>query len=234
MAPPNRSGVSVYSVNSGSPAATGSPGPRWIRMPAPNCTCPPGRRAARAEPPHRQSHRHRVDVAHRATTRCGDGLGMRTDRQRLRTGRRPARPPGRGSGPWRCRRPACRPGRPRRPPPHPASRRPAPASAPPRRRGRRPPAPPVTRRPRPRCRRRVPAAPSMSVSSARVATPCAVPSSTIVRASSRASASVLRKAPRPTLVSSTRASAPSASFLLITELAISGSDSVVAVTSRSA
>ena len=40
--------------------------------------------------------------------------------------------------------------------------------------------------------------------------------------------------PEPTLTSSTSASAPSASFLLMTELAISGSDSVVAVTSRSA
>ena len=74
----------------------------------------------------------------------------------------------------------------------------------------------------------------MSVSSARVATPCASPNSTMVRASSRDSASVLRNAPLPTLVSSTSASAPSASFLLITELAINGSDSVVPVTSRSA
>ncbi len=74
----------------------------------------------------------------------------------------------------------------------------------------------------------------MSVSSARVGTPWALPSSTMVAASSRDSASVFRNAPRPTLTSSTSESAPSASFLLITELAISGSDSVVAVTSRSA
>ena len=74
----------------------------------------------------------------------------------------------------------------------------------------------------------------MSVSSARVTSPCSVPSSTIVRASSRDSASVLRNAPDPTLESSTNARAPSAIFLLITELAISGSDSVVPVTSRSA
>ena len=38
--------------------------------------------AARAEPPHRQSHRHRVDESHRAIARRGDGLGIRTDRQR--------------------------------------------------------------------------------------------------------------------------------------------------------
>ena len=56
----------------------------------------------------------------------------------------------------------------------------------------------------------------------------------MVRASSRASASVARNAPEPTLVSSTSARAPSAIFLLITELAISGSESTVAVTSRSA
>ncbi len=48
------------------------------------------------------------------------------------------------------------------------------------------------------------------------------------------SASVFRNAPEPTLQSSTSALAPSAIFLLITELAISGSDSVVPVTSRSA
>ena len=41
-------------------------------------------------------------------------------------------------------------------------------------------------------------------------------------------------APEPTFTSSTSAPAPSASFLLITELAISGSDSTVAVMSRSA
>ncbi|SHU81451.1 Uncharacterised protein [Mycobacteroides abscessus subsp. abscessus] len=56
----------------------------------------------------------------------------------------------------------------------------------------------------------------------------------MVRASSLDSASVLRNAPRPTLTSSTSERAPSASFLLMIELAISGSDSVVPVTSRSA
>ncbi len=56
----------------------------------------------------------------------------------------------------------------------------------------------------------------------------------MVRASSRDSASVDRNAPDPTLESSTSARVPSAIFLLITELAISGSDSVVPVTSRSA
>ncbi len=61
-----------------------------------------------------------------------------------------------------------------------------------------------------------------------------MPSSTMMRASSRDSASVSRNAPEPTFESSTKARAPSAIFLLITELAIKGSDSVVPVTSRSA
>ena len=74
----------------------------------------------------------------------------------------------------------------------------------------------------------------MSVSSARVTKPCSAPKSTIVRASCRDSASVFRNAPEPTFESSTSARVPSAIFLLITELAINGSDSVVPVTSRSA
>ena len=41
-------------------------------------------------------------------------------------------------------------------------------------------------------------------------------------------------APEPTFTSSTRASVPSAIFLLMIELAISGIDSTVPVTSRSA
>ncbi len=81
----------------------------------------------------------------------------------------------------------------------------APASAPPHRRGRRPPAPPATRRPRPRCRPRGPAAYSCRSAARGSPARAAVPRSTIVRASSRASASVFRKAPEPTLVSSTSA-----------------------------
>ncbi|CFE56770.1 Uncharacterised protein [Mycobacterium tuberculosis] len=65
-------------------------------------------------------------------------------------------------------------------------------------------------------------------------TPCAAPSSTMVCASSRACTGDLMKAPEPTLTSSTSAPAPSASFLLIIELAINGSDSTVPVMSRSA
>ena len=56
----------------------------------------------------------------------------------------------------------------------------------------------------------------------------------MVCASSRLAASDSSSAPEPTLTSSTSAPMPSANFLLITELAISGSDSTVAVMSRSA
>ena len=74
----------------------------------------------------------------------------------------------------------------------------------------------------------------MSVSTARVGSPCSAPSATIVSASSRHRDSDCINAPEPTLTSSTNAPAPSAIFLLITELAINGSDSTVAVMSRSA
>ena len=74
----------------------------------------------------------------------------------------------------------------------------------------------------------------MSVSSARVRTPASVPSSTMVRASSRAESTSFMKAPEPTLTSSTRAPVPSAIFLDMIELAISGIASTVPVTSRSA
>ncbi len=74
----------------------------------------------------------------------------------------------------------------------------------------------------------------MSVSSALVRTPESVPSATIVSASSRASARVFMNAPEPTFTSSTRAPVPSAIFLLMIEAAISGTDSTVPVTSRSA
>ncbi len=75
---------------------------------------------------------------------------------------------------------------------------------------------------------------SIAVSSAVVVTPWAVPMSTSARASSRARSGVFMNAPDPDLTSSTRPRAPSAIFLLMIELAMSGIDSTVAVTSRSA
>ena len=60
------------------------------------------------------------------------------------------------------------------------------------------------------------------------------PMPTIVCARRRASTCFFMKAPLPTLTSSTSASTPSASFFDMMEEAISGIDSTVAVTSRSA
>jgi hypothetical protein len=60
------------------------------------------------------------------------------------------------------------------------------------------------------------------------------PMSTSVKASSRAFSRVGMKAPVPTLTSSTKASMPSASFLLIMLEAMSGIDGTQAVASRSA
>ena len=74
----------------------------------------------------------------------------------------------------------------------------------------------------------------MPVSSATVRTPASLPSATMVSASSRASSASFMNAPDPTLTSSTSAPVPSAIFLLMIELAISGIDSTVPVTSRSA
>ena len=74
----------------------------------------------------------------------------------------------------------------------------------------------------------------MLVNWATVATPCDVPRSTIVVASSRARSRSLIKAPRPTLTSSTSAPVPSAIFLLMIDDEMSGIDSTVAVTSRNA
>ena len=74
----------------------------------------------------------------------------------------------------------------------------------------------------------------MRVSSATVRTPASSPSPTIVRASSRALSTSGMKAPAPTLTSSSTASAPPAIFLLMIELAMSGTDSTVPVTSRRA
>ena len=56
----------------------------------------------------------------------------------------------------------------------------------------------------------------------------------MVRASSRAWSTDFMKAPEPTFTSSTSAPVPSAIFLLMIELAISGIASTVPVTSRSA
>ena len=61
-----------------------------------------------------------------------------------------------------------------------------------------------------------------------------VPRVTSARANASASGIVAMKAPRPALTSSRIASAPAASFLLITLLAISGTESTVALASRSA
>ena len=74
----------------------------------------------------------------------------------------------------------------------------------------------------------------MSVSRATVVTPAPVPSSTIVSASSRAWSSSFMKAPDPTFTSSTSEPVPSAIFLLMIELAMSGMASTVPVMSRSA
>ena len=74
----------------------------------------------------------------------------------------------------------------------------------------------------------------MSVSSATVLVPASVPSATIVSASSRALSRSFMNAPVPTLTSSTSAPEPSAIFLLMIELAISGIASTVPVTSRKA
>ncbi len=72
-------------------------------MPAPGCTCSPGPGPARAEPPHRQTYRHRVDVAHCAAPGRGQGLRTRDRPATAPTSRRPARRSTRGTGPSRCR-----------------------------------------------------------------------------------------------------------------------------------
>ena len=67
-----------------------------------------------------------------------------------------------------------------------------------------------------------------------VRTPWAAPRPTITSASSRARPTSFMKAPLPTFTSSTRAPVPSAIFLDMIELAISGIDSTVPVMSRRA
>ena len=74
----------------------------------------------------------------------------------------------------------------------------------------------------------------MSVSRATVWTPASWPSATIVEASSRASSTVVMKAPVPTFTSSTSAPVPSAIFFDMIDDAISGTAGTVPVTSRSA
>ena len=74
----------------------------------------------------------------------------------------------------------------------------------------------------------------MFVSSATVVTPASTPSSTMVRASSRARSADCMNAPEPTFTSSTSAPVPSAIFLLMIELAMSGMASTVPVVSRRA
>ena len=79
-----------------------------------------------------------------------------------------------------------------------------------------------------------PSGTSICVSSAVVRTPWAAPSPTITSASSRARTASFMKAPVPTFTSSTRAPVPSAIFFDMIELAMSGIDSTVPVTSRRA
>ncbi len=74
----------------------------------------------------------------------------------------------------------------------------------------------------------------IQVTYATVATPAARPSPTMVRASSTDCPRSRMKAPEPVFTSSTSAGVPSAIFLLMIEDAISGIDSTVPVTSRSA
>ena len=74
----------------------------------------------------------------------------------------------------------------------------------------------------------------MSVIRATVRRPASSPMATIVCASLMESSSVFMKAPLPVLTSSRMQSEPAASFLLMIDEAISGMQSTVAVTSRSA
>ncbi len=74
----------------------------------------------------------------------------------------------------------------------------------------------------------------MRVSSARTSLPAPRPTRTRLLASTRASSTFFMKAPRPTFTSMTRPSRPSASFFDKMLPVMSGTDSMVAVTSRSA
>ena len=79
-----------------------------------------------------------------------------------------------------------------------------------------------------------PSGPDMSVSSATTCLPDRVPTETSARASRSALATSFMNAPRPTFTSSTSASIPSASFFDRMLATMSGTHSMVAVTSRSA
>ena len=74
----------------------------------------------------------------------------------------------------------------------------------------------------------------MSVMSAATRLPMPLPMPSMVWARARASSRPRRKAPSPHLTSRTRASIPSAIFLLMIEAEMRGRLSTVAVTSRSA
>ena len=71
-------------------------------------------------------------------------------------------------------------------------------------------------------------------STARTLRPHALPMATIFSASFRASSSVFIKAPEPTFTSRTMECEPAASFLDMMDDVMSGRESTVAVTSRSA
>ena len=79
-----------------------------------------------------------------------------------------------------------------------------------------------------------PSGSSIALMTATVRRPAAPPIPTIASARGRAAAAVFMNAPLPALTSRTIASLPAAIFLLMTELAISGMLSTVAVLSRSA
>ena len=74
----------------------------------------------------------------------------------------------------------------------------------------------------------------MSVMRAAIRLPMPWPMASMASARARESSSFAMKAPSPVLTSSTRASIPSAIFLLMMEAAMRGRLSTVAVTSRSA
>ena len=74
----------------------------------------------------------------------------------------------------------------------------------------------------------------MSVSSATVGSPAPLPTEAMLAASSRAIVSSAAKAPLPNFTSITSPSSPAASFFDRIDAVISGIDSTVAVTSRSA
>ena len=194
----NRSGVSVCSVSSGCPARTMSPGPR-VQLDA-------------------RARLHRVLLARAAGAEPPGGDADRVARRAPSASRRPRPAPARSRAPPAGSRRRRRPG-----PRSSASTRPSRARRPARPRGRRgtPAAasisrasatvssttsagpPPASTSTDSRTSSALPAVrPSgvdMSVSSATVRTPASVPSSTIVRASSRARSTSFMNAPEPDL-----------------------------------